>query len=60
MILSISCKSVNVVYDDEKRVDVQCSCVQDSQEQMEHIVDFLLEMYGDKALDYFNRIYKKD
>ena len=60
MILSISCKSVNVVYDDEKRVDAQCSCVQDSQEQMEHIVDFLAEMYGDKALDYFNRIYKKD
>lgn len=60
MILSISCKCVNIVYDDEKRVDVNCRSVLESEEQMEHIVDFLAEMYGDKALDYFNRIYKKD
>ena len=60
MLLSISCKKVLVKHDDEKRVDVSLSDVQDSQEQMEHIIDWLWEIYGDKALDYFNRIYKKD
>ena len=60
MILSISCKLINVLNDDEKRIDVHCFDVQNSEEQMEHIVDFLWETYGDKALDYFNRIYKKD
>ena len=60
MILSISCEKALVKYDDEKRVDVSCSSVLESEEQMEHIVDFLWETYGDKSLDYFNRIYKKD
>ena len=48
------------IYDDENRVDVSLNDVQDSQEQVEHIIDWLWETYGDKALDYFNRIYKKD
>ena len=60
MILSISCKSVLVKYDDDKNVDVSCSDVQDSQEQMEHIVDFLNETYGEKFKEYVRRIYLDD
>ena len=60
MKLSISCKKVEVKYDDDKLVDVSLSDVQDSDEQMEHIIDWLGENYGEKALDYFNRIYEND
>ena len=60
MILSISCKQVLVQHDDYKNVDVVCYHVQDSQDQMEHIVDFLNETYGEKFLAYVKRVYLDD
>ena len=58
MILNITCKRVMIVGDELTMVSDD---IDDSIEQMEHLIDFIAERYGrDRMVKYVDSVYKSE
>ena len=58
MILNISSTRVTMISGD---VFINSNDVEDSDEQMEHIIDFVAEKYGrDRMIKYVDRVYRSE
>ena len=58
MVLNISARMVTVI---SGEVMINGNDIEDSNEQMEHIIDFIAEKYGrDTMMKYVDSVYRKE